>query len=221
MYGWKAITSENRSPVRRAFSGHGEKDRLFEKVHSEFLTKLSVTQRLHYQKPSVKTLRDKLRSMLASRKNQNARNEKASGISEIETEETQLLDDFLHEIEESKLSRKQLNDELNFNENRLVKSGKEIRELALKRQTSNPDLAAPSPKKRKRNEDTEFSDFITTLRDEMVENRSAKRDELTLRQRELDLQEKRFAADEEERAHGRENEKNTLELLKLLAKKLE
>ena len=96
---------------------------------------------------------------------------------------------------------------MNLNENRLVKSGKEIRELALKRQAINPGLTAPSTEKRKRNEDTEFSDFITTLRCEMVESRSAERDELTLRQRELDLQEKRFAADEEECPHRRETEK--------------
>jgi len=45
-------------------AAHGAKDKLFAQVYERFTTNLTPSALLRHQKPSVKTLRDKLRSML-------------------------------------------------------------------------------------------------------------------------------------------------------------
>ena len=79
-------------------ASHGEKDKMFHKVHEKFLSTLPMESLIRSKKPSVKTLRDKLSSLLSSRKTKNENNKTASGIAEEVTEADQLLDDFLLEI---------------------------------------------------------------------------------------------------------------------------
>ena len=94
----------------REFDAHlaalGEKDKLFAQIHQRFIENLPSSALLRQQRPSLKTLRDKLRSMLTTLESQNGKNIAASGITEIVTEEDQLLDDFLLEINEVNFERK-------------------------------------------------------------------------------------------------------------------
>ena len=122
----------------------------------------------------------------------NRKNECASGISENVTEATQILGDFLHETREAKLEQKQAKDELISNESKLLKAGEEIQDMTLNRTTKKKDVA-PSPGKRKGDEDADFSELMNEKRDEILENRTTKHAEIELRKRELDLQEKKMS----------------------------
>ena len=79
-------------------AGFGEKDKTFSQVYERFTVNLSPKLLLRQKKPSLKTLRNKFRTMLSARKQLNAKNEAASRICETVTEEEQQLDDFLVEI---------------------------------------------------------------------------------------------------------------------------
>ena len=115
--------------------GYGEKGKKFSKVYERFTENLSPKLLLRQQKPSLKTLRDKFRTMLSARKQQNAKNAAASGICEIVTEEEQLLDDFLLEIREEKSEREMKKKNSSQAEERLVNAGEKIQSMALERAT--------------------------------------------------------------------------------------
>lgn len=104
-------------------TGHGAEDKVFERVHGRFITLLPSYIAIRHQKPSEETLQDKLGTMITVRKSKNRTNVSASGISETVTEEDQLLDDFVLDIEEKRLQRKQECDQLSHNEKRLVAAG--------------------------------------------------------------------------------------------------
>lgn len=141
-------------------AGHGAKDKAYEKVYEEFMSNLPVHTLLHHQKPSVKTLRDKFRIMLSIRKSENSKNEAASGVSEHETEEDELLDDYIHEMEELKTERKMETEKLSQAEQMLIEAGEQIQNQALSRaalKNAREDArisgSSPVVKKGKRNDD--------------------------------------------------------------------
>eukprot|EP00171_Calliarthron_tuberculosum_P004819 IDg4819t1 len=90
--------------------------------------------------------------MLTARKTKNRDNMNASGVVENVTEETQLLDDFLLEIEEAKLERRRENEQFNENEKKHIAAGEEIQRMALARvsKTAKPFAACEKTKKRRR-----------------------------------------------------------------------
>eukprot|EP00171_Calliarthron_tuberculosum_P023242 IDg23242t1 len=135
-------------------AAHGEKDKAFEKVHQRFMNDIPVQTLLRHHKPSVKTLRDKFRTMLAARKSKNRVNEAASGICEIVTEEDQLLDNFLLEIEDAKLQRKQ--------------------------EAITDANSAKAGKKRNRDEDDGWSEWMEMMAREMESQKKMKADEIEI-----------------------------------------
>ena len=79
-------------------ASHGDKDKIFRKVHEKFLYTRPLESLIRCKKPSVKNLRDKLRSLLSGRKTKNGTNKTASWIIEEVTDADQLLDEFLLEV---------------------------------------------------------------------------------------------------------------------------
>lgn len=58
------------------------------------------------KKPTIKSLNDKLRTVMHVQKWENVRNEGSSGNIEVVSDEDQLLDDLLHEKESNDLEKK-------------------------------------------------------------------------------------------------------------------
>ena len=130
-------------------AGHGETDKSFEKVHSRFISEVPTKLLLTHQEPRVKTLRDKLRTILTARKTKNRANESASGIAEEVSEEDQLLDDFLSKIEDNRLRRKVESDKLTRADKKLVEARQKIQRRALSRLPTKSASPPPSEKRKK------------------------------------------------------------------------
>lgn len=200
---------------------HGEKDKAFEKVYSRFIENMPSSAFLTRQKPTVKTLRDKLRALLSARKSENRKNQAASGISEDMTQENMLLDDFVLELNESTAIKNEDKGRQTENEKKLKKAGEEIQQRALKRlSTTEKDGRSPA-KKRKRSDDNEFEEWMEVMNEEMRDTKKLRREELDLRKKELELQEKKLQFEQEEKEGRRDTEKATLDLLLKLANKLQ
>lgn len=73
----------------------GTKYNVFAIVSDDLLTLVYHSQWSRVQKPTVQTFRDKFRDVMTARKAANARNERASGISENHWETEQLLGELL------------------------------------------------------------------------------------------------------------------------------
>lgn len=200
--------------------GHGEKDKAFETVHTKFMKHIPVQVLVRHQKPTVKTLRDKLRSMICARKSKTRLNEAASGISEIVSEEDQLLDDFILEVQEAKLAKKEETQKMTQNEAKLVAAGKEIQQQALSR-VRKDNQNTTKPKKRKRDEDGSWNEWMEVMASSIQDQKKMKSDELEIRKRELQLQENKWEEERIEREHRRATEQATLDLLVSLTKKLD
>lgn len=71
----QSVTAQN---THRA--GHGRQDKNFEEVRVTFLENVATAAWRTQQQPSVKTLRDKLRNMMSTRKAKVTENLGASGI---------------------------------------------------------------------------------------------------------------------------------------------
>ena len=143
----KVILLKSVRQIDAFLGSHSEKDKLFDKVHEQFIANLPVTKLLHHARPSVKTLWDKFRAMLTACRTTNRNNATVSGIAEAVIEETQLLYDFLHELEDAKLNQKPEKDELNENEKRLLAAGEKIQRMVLERSGNRPSWSPPSRKK--------------------------------------------------------------------------
>ena len=83
-------------------------------------------------------------------------------------------------------------------------------------------LALPSTaKKRKRSDDDIWNEWIAEMSSETATQKRLQTEELELRKREISLQEKKWEKEKKDRARRAETEMATLDLLKLLAKKLD
>ena len=143
-------------------AAHGDKDKIYSEVRNLFVTQLSPDVWSRVQKPSVKTLRDKVRAMLLERKKKNLANESASGIAEELTPCDVLLDDILHQISESNEERRKKRIELNAAEQALSAAGGAIRLQALIRTGGSLD-ETPKKKKHKRSNEDEFNCWFSTV----------------------------------------------------------
>ena len=101
----------------------GEQARLLAEVYEEFAMNLPTCSLLRHQKPRVRTMRDKPRSIVTAQKSGNANNLVASGVSEVVTEEYQLLYGFPLVIEETELKRENKKEAFSQAEDNIVVVG--------------------------------------------------------------------------------------------------
>lgn len=118
--------------------------------------------------------------MLSSRKTKNSINVKASGITESVTEETQLLNDFILEMEEAKLECKLANEQLNENRKNQLQQEKEIQGMALARVRQTSRKVSPPARKRKRDDDKEQNEWVDVMRDEKRSQKKKHEEKLEL-----------------------------------------
>ena len=186
---------------------HGEKDKLFEKVHLRFLDNLPTGKILHQQKPSVKTLMDKLRVLFATQKRVNCENEKASGISENMTERTQLQVEFFNEITETKLECKCKHVELSNTETQLEQSGELIQKMTLQHLQKASKASSSAQKKPRRDTESDFSEWMAAMHADMANNRRENGKNLNYEGESWICKSRNLEVEEQERAHKRETEK--------------
>lgn len=201
---------------------HGKKDEVFGKVCATFLSNLPAATWEHLRKPTVKTLRDKFRTLMADRKSSNAHNENASGIAEDVGPIDQLLDDFLLESNEAAEERRREKGEQNAREEALQAAGETIQRNALTRRQTVGDSGSGScrstPSKRQRDDDEEG--WVELVKEEISSKRAAREKDISLREREMALSEKQFEEDKSDRALQRAQTRATLDLLNALVDKL-
>lgn len=194
---------------------HGKKDEYFCKVRDTVISNLPNSLWTRMQQPSMKTVRDKLRSMLSERSETNRRNLNSSGIDEEISSADQLMDDFLLEVKEYNEARQRNRDEATAVEDGLVSAGEQIQRNALQRRLSVGDEGTGSnrstPKKRRCMDD--MSGWEETMERAMENKCKAVEEELELRKEELKLQRERWEEDKLDRQLQREQSKQQMELL--------
>lgn len=114
-------------------AAHGTKDKVFKDVLQSFTDQFPQSTWIHHQQTTVKTLRDKLRSMMEVTKKVNNLNERSSGITENSNETDLLLDDLIHEKEEKDEHVKACNAKLSARDHKLKEAGETIQSLAAER----------------------------------------------------------------------------------------
>ena len=125
-------------------------------------------------------------------RNKNESNKTASRITEEVTKADQLLDDFLLEIQETELNKNLSSRTLTERQAKLLDGGKEIRKQAQSRSTKSTGQTQTVLKKRKRSEDdSDWSDWTKEMSKEMHEQKKILIQELEIRNREFELQEKK------------------------------
>jgi len=91
---------------RAHLAPHGTIDKIFDKVRETFIQNLPTCTWDRVTKPTIKTLRDKLRCLMRDRRSVNNINERASGIDEEISSVDELLDDLIHEKDEAERKKK-------------------------------------------------------------------------------------------------------------------
>ena len=112
---------------------HGQKEKVFEKVRENFL--LAVPARVFetYERPSVKSVRDRFIRLEEKRREAVRRNELTSGNVEMLTDIDVLLEDLILEKDEWMEEERAEKDKSNEREKALVAAGEAIRNQALSR----------------------------------------------------------------------------------------
>lgn len=196
-------------------AAHGKKDETFENVKETFIENLPECIWRRYQKPSMKTVRDKLRSMMVARRKTNKRIAIMSGVEEINGPVEELLDEFITEVDQCEEERRRERDELTNRESALTSAGEQIQRNALTRRRSvgdeGTDSSRSTPRKRRLVE--EDDEWYAILKRELSNKRETRESELRLRREELELQKARFEEDRKDREHNREQSRKQLELL--------
>lgn len=112
---------------------HNQKTRLMNETCVVFINCLPRRVRELYSDPKGKTLSDRFELIVKQRREENATNRAASGISEEQTELNILLDDLIHQRDEFDEVRRKENDKRTEKEKRLDTASKSIREHATKK----------------------------------------------------------------------------------------
>lgn len=200
---------------------HGSKDEYFTKVLHTVIANLPPRMWETVQKPKMKTMRDKLRAVMAERRETNKRNANSSGIAEEVGPAEQLLDDMLLEVQESEEARRNERDCATAREDALVAAGDQIQRNALtRRQTVGDDgtgSTRSTPRKRRHVED--MDGWNEALERELEHKRASRERELQLRSEELQLSKERWDEEKLEREHNRNQSKKQLDLLISLCEK--
>ncbi|PXF49502.1 hypothetical protein BWQ96_00818 [Gracilariopsis chorda] len=160
---------------------HGDHDRKYEEVRSAFIENIPGCIWKYQCQPSIKTLRDKMRTMMAQRRKENREDTAASGIAEELTDFERLLDELIAEKEDHELFQFQEREAANAKEQKLVETGKIIQKMALEKKRSREEGTArnldksdhrPLPKPRTSNKTVLHGDqsLNNDVREQLEEN---------------------------------------------------
>lgn len=195
-------------------AAHGVKEKAFNAVCERFFETW-----VHTHKPIGKTMQDKFREMVRSRKKANAANQRASGQPEELSQAELLLNDLMLEQDDFDEEHRGKRNELKATDEALLHAGQRVQQQALKRGMR--DSVSPRPKKKqKKNEDDMFEDWCAQVKVEMADMKKSREEDITLRKREIELNEKRFEEDKKDREANRAQQQATLNLLNVLTDKL-
>lgn len=110
--------------------GHGQLNTVFEKVHLTFISNVDWSTWTHCVKPSVKTLREKLRALIRARRSIDSSNAAVSAISKEITELDQILGDLILEKDREEEVKKLKREEASPQDTGITQKGFERREEA-------------------------------------------------------------------------------------------
>jgi len=224
----------------------GRIDELFKKVLNAFLIKIPSHVFEYTHVPSAKTLADRFKREVEKRRKAVEKAKKASGIAEAHGEIEILLDDLIAEIDLKLENRRAEKEIQSVAEKQRIQAGKEIRDASLKRKNSG-SAPSTSSKRAKNSETMDLEDDLTLsimshgaekrkIEEKQLnisidrlnydKERAAKEDERfaithAANQRRLSLDKKKFELEKEERKMALEERKQMMNVLSLLAKKLE
>lgn len=194
---------------------HGKKDDHFTKVLETVLANLPSSLWDSMQKPTMKTMRDKLRSMMVDRRGTNKRNANSSGIAETIGPAEQLLDDFIHEVDELEEVRARERDDITAREEVLTQAGEQIQLNAITRRQSVGDEGTGSSRStpRKRAMEDDIGAWESAIEHELQHKRVSREKDLELREEELKLNRERWEQEKLDREHSRDIAKKQMDLL--------
>lgn len=195
---------------------HGQLDVCFEKVRATFLENLPPSTWTQHAVPSVKTLRDKFRVMMRARRNIDAFNAAASGISEEITELDQVLDDMTREKDSEDEEKKTKRDEASAREAGLTQTGLMLRAEASTRtqkESKEEKKERQAKRKRSRNDLEQDDDFNEIVRQELEQTRKQDRLSNDLRAQEIALMRETFEQDKLDRQALREQNAKQIEFM--------
>ena len=212
-------------------AGYGKLDTAFGNVRETFIENMDAATWEKQTKPSVKTLRDKFRSLVRARRDANSANEDASGIAEDITEMDQILDDLIQEKDREEEDRKKTRDEESARDADLSQKGFEIRGEAVCRTTKETEEEKKVRKenqrrerKRRRDEGLPDDEWQKSVKEHLEERRIEARRSNEIRERELKLMQDRFDQDKREREAAfeaaREKDAKQVELMAAIINKL-
>lgn len=200
---------------------HGKKEKYFSKVLDTVITNLPSSLWITMQKLTIKTMRDKLRCMMADRREVYKINANSSGIAKTIGPAEELLDDFLHEVQELEEARARERNETTAREETLIQAGEQIQQSAVTRRVSVREEATGSsrstPKKRLMKDDNDA--WEDAIEYELKQKRIARVKELELRAEEFKLNRERWEEEKLHKEHSHEIEKKHMDLLISLIEK--
>lgn len=199
---------------------HGKKDEVFEKVLERFINVSPKEQWNRMQKPKVKTIRDKFRTLLNARMKVNAMNLNATGHDEDVTETDQLLDDFILEIREHEENHRKTQGKSLLKDKALSKAGEEIQAQALERGLKNQGSSSKT-KKRVASDCDGFDEWCESMKTELDEQKKLRRQEIALKKEELEVQKKNNETEEQKTEILKKQSDATIALMTALANKLD
>lgn len=163
---------------------HGKKDGAFQNVLDRFIGLTPPVRWRRMQKPKLKTVRDKFRSMLQIRKEEVKAYESASGVSEPVTEENKLLDEFLFEIKEKEETARMEAETASNRDRALTEAGRRLQEQGLQRRP------ASSGRLRQRSSESatdDWNEFTDSIEAQMAKKVKLQEDDLKMRKEELNM----------------------------------
>lgn len=201
---------------------HGKKDEAFGDVVRTFVDSVPATTWRTMKKPTIKTLRDKFRALLADRKIRVERNHASAGIAEEVGPMDQLLDDF--KLEMDNLEEQRRTDRIaQYTSDQALQHESDViqRYAGTSRQTVGDSGAVSSritPSKRRSVDHDET--WLEMMKEDLRSKRAARERELCIQERQLELREKEFEEKKKDREVQREQIRTTLRLLSALSEKL-
>ncbi|PXF43060.1 hypothetical protein BWQ96_07207 [Gracilariopsis chorda] len=109
----------------------GDHDRKYNTVRSAFLDNIPRRVWDHQFQPSVKTLWDKMRTMMCQRRKQNREKISAPDITEEVTDFQRLLDELIVEKDDFELCQVQEREIANTREQKVLEAGEVVQRMAL------------------------------------------------------------------------------------------
>lgn len=192
---------------------HGTKDDAFRAVLEKFIALTPENRWRRVQKPKLKSIRDKFRTMMSERKKTVETNAAASGIAEEDPSlEELLLDEFLfEEREQRETGAAQAQDRVG-REQALAEAGRNILEQSLQRRPSN------SSAQNRRRAAAEMNDDVDTFTFD-VNNQLSKRakiseNEVKVKEMEMQMRSSELCFQREQMAHNANSAKLQIDMMR-------